>query len=200
MKSASSISVHWKRDHGGQHRFWSYSSFLTVSKSMYTNTNTNILPPALSPWQKSRCWPGWRAGGRWCWQESFSSCTPRNQDDGQQGWFKFKHVSIIVEDQKVKRNCIKYLPNILFPNVLCKHIALKGFSATIILRKLRLCCFDGITFQILFLCVKIWTTLARDKPCRHLSVKMFRPESSGVETQSRRDSERMKRLSNRVTH
>ena len=155
---------------------------------------------ALSPWKRSRCWPGWRAGGRWCWQESFSSCTPRTQDDGQQGWFKFKHVSIIVEDQKVKRNCIKYLPNILFPNVLCKHLPLKGFSATIILRKLRLCCFDGITFQILFLCVKIWTTLARDKPCRHLSVKMFRGESSGVETQSRRDSERMKRLSNRVTH
>ena len=49
-------------------------------------------------------------------------------------------------NQKVKRNCIKYLPNTLFPNVPCKHIVLKGSNATIILRKLRLCCFDGITF------------------------------------------------------
>ena len=60
--------------------------------------------------------------------------------------WKSKHVSIFVEDQKVKRNCIKYLPNTLFPNVPCKHIVLKGSNATIILRKLRLCGFDGITF------------------------------------------------------
>ena len=60
--------------------------------------------------------------------------------------WKSKHVSIFVEDQKVRRNCIKYLPNILFPNVPCKHIVLKTSNATIILRKLRLCCFDGITF------------------------------------------------------